>query len=217
MSIAHSLDSFEIDDELICISYIWMPISILALIIQTILWAMSVKCWLIVGVGGQFIYLSTKINHANTLSLKFGHKLWQLIFNQNIFESFDSKLFKIVDDLNFMNAFCFGNETNLEIKTLKDVLKDSSISGHPFIEYSGRLIENDSLTFLMEFFLTFNFVNGSIYFKENYSYFLEDYLNAEDWDSFKSVFMNHYGSNKINKNLNDVILKDSTIAQMLNL
>lgn len=145
------------------------------------------------------------------------HNETQLIFNQNIFESFDSKLFKIVDDLNFMNAFCFGNETNLEIKTLKDVLKDSSISGHPFIEYSGRLIENDSLTFLMEFFLTFNFVNGSIYFKENYSYFLEDYLNAEDLDSFKSVFMNHYGSNKINKNLNDVILKDSTIAQMLNL
>lgn len=144
------------------------------------------------------------------------HNETSFIFNQDIFKSFDHKISKMVDDFNFMNAFCFGKETNLCIKSLKEVITDSSISGHSFIEYSGRLIEDSSLTFLMEFPLTFNFNTGEIYFKETYSYFSEDILNTDTWDSFKSAFMNEYVSNRINKSLNKLTFKDSTIAQMVN-
>lgn len=169
----------------------------------------------------SFLYSLIPISNSETRLLPSNidtHNETPLIFNQNIFEEFDNKIDKIINDFNFLNAFCFGKKKLLEVKTLKDIMINTRIDDGPCIEYFGPLTENGSLVFLMEFDLIFNFDTGQIYFKETYTYYT-DYslaINTNDWSSFKSIFLNKYGSNKINKPLNELTFRDYTITQMVN-
>lgn len=148
------------------------------------------------------------------------HHEFSLIFNTNIFDSFDKKVCQIRDDLNFMNAFCFGKETSFDYNSLPAMLRKVKTMNGDFFEYSGIAIVDYEMKFLIKFSLVFDTDTGEISVREEYQYFSSDGksdVRTLDWDYFKTHFIFTCAASKIEKSLTSILLSDATVVHMVNL
>lgn len=148
------------------------------------------------------------------------HHELPLIFNTSVLNDLNKELTTVCHDLNFMNVFCFGSESTYQAKNIDDIIKNSSLSDHKTIEYAGMSLGGQSISFLATYKLIFNINSGVVAYDQSYHYFdhsNNDDINTNDWDKFKIDFMSIYGSQKIEKNVNDLTFSDFSVVQMVNI
>lgn len=154
------------------------------------------------------------------------HREIPLIFNSDIFETLNEKIKEVNHDFNFMNIFCFGQESFLA-HNLDDMIKSTHISGEDLIDYSATINKfAGELSFLMMMKILFNINTGKLATVERFNAYTDTGVWNSSfnpivadayWPSFKRKFMTMYGSDKIDKKLNDLTFDDSTIVQMMNI
>lgn len=154
------------------------------------------------------------------------HMELPLIFNSDIFETVNENIKEVNHDFSFMNIFCFGQKSFLA-HNLDDMIKSMYISGEDLIDYSATINKfSGELSFVMMMRILFNINTGKLETAERFNIYKDTgvgnssfnpIVTASYWPSFKRKFMTMYGSDKIDKGLNDLTFYDSTIVQMINI
>lgn len=191
----------------------------------------SVSHWIknniytIVFTKGSMSYAYSCVSLEQNKLMLFPHNLkdhneFSLIFNTDIFDEYDEIICKMRNDLNFMNAFCFGKETSFDYNSLPAMLRKVKTMNGDFFEYSGIAIVDDEMKFLIKFSLVFDTDTGEISVREEYQYFSSDGksdVRTLDWDYFKTHFIFTCAASKIEKSLTSILLSDATVVHMVNL
>jgi hypothetical protein len=164
--------------------------------------------------------MSSAEEYVLIISDTASHHELPLIFNTSVLNDLNKELTTVCHDLNFMHVFCFGSESTYQANNIDDIIKNSSLSDHKTIEYAGMSLGGQSISFLATYKLIFNINSGVVAYDKSYHYFdhsNNDDINTNDWDKFKIDFMSIYGSQKIEKNVNDLTFSDFSVVQMVNI
>lgn len=164
--------------------------------------------------------MSSVEEYVLVISDKASHHEMPHIFNTSVLNDLNKELIIVCHDLNFMHVFCFGSESTYQSNNIDDIIRKSSLSNHETIEYAGMIIGDDGVYFLATYKLRFNINSGRVAYESSYHYFEQlnhGDINTHEWDKFKIDFMSIYGSQKIEKNVNDLTFSDFAVVQMVNI
>jgi len=148
------------------------------------------------------------------------HRELPLIFNTTIFNKMNQELIDIRHDFNFMNFFCFGDESTFQPDCVEDIIRKANLSDREAIEYAGMIIGDEGIFFMITYKLKFNIHSGELRYEPCYTYFEpfgNNDINECDWSKFKEKFMIMNGSKKIDKNLSELTFFDAPVVQMVNI